>query len=485
MSILKKPVSFTGMTDEEIKAIPLTQLTEHEFQWLKQQAQEKQKEESKAILFGKKMFVVYKGDIYHNNNGVWINVNKTYIKQDLITNYIKGVIRNVLAITKTSELNNTYSEFMMDAVTKALVTDKDIDKNISVFKNGYYDLNQKKFIETDVLPFSLNQKTYEWSETAKSDVGERFIKALADKDEDKRQLILEIIGSCFFPQNPSIFAILHSAHSTSGKGTIIDWIRAATGSVRELDYKNILEGSNQFSTGALKGTDAVFFDELPAIFTKGTSETIKRIADSKEMMEVELKGVDRQMVINSATVVATTNKNVSFYDFDDALAKRVVFISLGLNKSGKYEFTPAEINELLNDPQSIQMLARLAINAFQSVFDSSEIRNQRFSLTQEHHDWIESKKINNNANVEEVISKSRELSDAIQGQEDFITNDMLANAYALSGISFQEKHYTARIFKNDFIDFLTKQKHNVREVSKTIKGKTFRGIEINWYKENN
>ncbi|WP_204282717.1 hypothetical protein, partial [Goekera deserti] len=85
----------------------------------------------------------------------------TYIKQDLITNYIKGVIRNVLAITKTSELNNTYSEFMMDAVTKALVTDKDIDKNISVFKNGYYDLNQKKFIETDVLPFSLNQKTYE------------------------------------------------------------------------------------------------------------------------------------------------------------------------------------------------------------------------------------------------------------------------------------------------------------------------------------
>ncbi|MCS5736392.1 hypothetical protein N1032_21890 [Herbiconiux sp. CPCC 203386] len=130
----------------------------------------------------------------------------------------------------------------------------------------------------------------------------------------------------------------------------------------------------------------MFFDELPALFTKGTSETIKRIADSKEMMEVELKGVDRQMVINSATVVATTNKNVSFYDFDDALAKRVVFISLGLNKSGKYEFTPAEINELLNDPQSIQMLARLAINAFQSVFDSSEIRNQRFSLTQEHHD---------------------------------------------------------------------------------------------------
>ncbi|MCS5736391.1 hypothetical protein [Herbiconiux daphne] len=81
--------------------------------------------------------------------------------------------------------------------------------------------------------------------------------------------------------------------------------------------------------------------------------------------------------------------------------------------------------------------------------------------------------------MEEVISKSRELSDAIQGQEDFITNDMLANAYALSGISFQEKHYTARIFKNDFIDFLTKQKHNVREVSKNIKGKTFRGIEIN------
>uniref|UniRef100_UPI001C949B86 hypothetical protein n=1 Tax=Modestobacter marinus TaxID=477641 RepID=UPI001C949B86 len=64
----------------------------------------------------------------------------------------------------------------------------------------------------------------------------------------------------------------------------------------------------------------------------------------------------------------------------------VVFISLGLNKSGKYEFTPAEINELLNDPQSIQMLARWAINSFQRVFNSTEIRNQRFSLTKEHHD---------------------------------------------------------------------------------------------------
>ncbi|MCS5736966.1 hypothetical protein [Herbiconiux daphne] len=77
-----------------------------------------------------------------------------------------------------------------------------------------------------------------------------------------------------------------------------------------------------------------------------------------------------------------------------------------------------------------------------------------------------------------MISKSRELNDAVQGQEEFISNDMMTNAYTMSGIGFQEKHYTARIFKNDFMDFLTKQKHNVREVSKCIKGKTYRGIEI-------
>ncbi|MEX5297129.1 hypothetical protein QYM41_17815, partial [Kocuria sp. CPCC 205268] len=103
-----------------------------------------------------------------------------------------------------------------------------------------------------------------------------------------------------------------------------------------------------------------------------------------KFQEIEGKNVNQEQVINSSTIYALTNKNVSFYDFDDALAKRIIYVNMMLNKDGKYSFTTSEIEELIENQASLQMLAREAINAYQAVFIKDGIRNTKFSLTKEH-----------------------------------------------------------------------------------------------------
>ncbi|MFW3388640.1 UNVERIFIED_CONTAM: hypothetical protein RF648_21900, partial [Kocuria sp. CPCC 205274] len=119
---------------------------------------------------------------------------------------------------------------------------------------------------------------------------------------------------------------------------------------------------------AIKNADTVFFDELPQSMDKGSAEKIKAFADSKKFQEIEGKNVNQEQVINSSTIYALTNKNVSFYDFDDALAKRIIYVNMMLNKDGKYSFTTSEIEELIENQASLQMLAKEDINAYQAVF---------------------------------------------------------------------------------------------------------------------
>lgn len=426
---------------------------------------------------------LYKGEFYHLNNGIWTNINKEVGKDSLVDNYIKSLIRKAYPDGDVSQNLNKFYELKETTVTDGRINDKDINRYISVFKNGYYDLKQGKFVETNQIPFSINQKKYDWNENATNEIAERFINEMAGSDQDKRKLILEIIGSSFFSHNPSIFAIFHSSHSTSGKGSIVEWIRAATGGLRELRRDEVFEGSNRFAMSAIKNADTVFFDELPQSMDKGSAEKIKAFADSKKFQEIEGKNVNQEQVINSSTIYALTNKNVSFYDFDDALAKRIIYVNMMLNKDGKYSFTTSEIEELIENQASLQMLARLAINAYQAVFIKDGIRNTKFSLTKEHFEWIESKKIANNSMVEDIIDRSFEFKKALEDKEDFFPTSLLKQAYDDSKIWEIEKKYSFKAFKHDFIDYLSKQKHDVNDGQKWFNNKNNKGLIVKWYEE--
>lgn len=315
------------------------------------------------------------------------------------------------------ELELAYKQFMMDATLNGGIDDRDINQNVAVFTNGFYDLDQKKFIKSTKLPFTLSQKPYDYDEKAKHDIAEQFIDKVSGEDKTKRQLLLEIIGSAFFSHNPSIFAILHSEHSTSGKGTLVELIRSITSSVRELDYNGTLEGRSQFGLGALSGTDCAFFDELPEIFGKGTSEKIKGLADTKNVIEIEEKGKNRRPVINSTTLIGLTNKNIVFDNFDNAMSMRIIYFNNSLNDDGKYFFNEKEIKSMLTDKSSYQYIAKLAIEAYQKAFDSGKARNLKFTLTKEHFDWVENQMSAVEDMIEYAMSKNQELNNLIQARE--------------------------------------------------------------------
>ncbi|MCS5736479.1 UNVERIFIED_CONTAM: hypothetical protein RF648_18400 [Kocuria sp. CPCC 205274] len=84
----------------------------------------------------------------------------------------------------------------------------------------------------------------------------------------------------------------------------------------------------------------------------------------------------------------------------------------------------------------------------------------------------------NNDLVKEVVDADDILSRAIEDKEEFISNATLQNAYEISKVKENNPKFTFQAFKNDFMDYLSKQKHTVMNDVKKIGGKTYRGFKI-------
>lgn len=423
---------------------------------------------------------IYKAEYYHLNNNIWKNVSREMGTKELTNNYLAGLVKRRDELDDSGKIAAAAFVLKADLALNHVVQSKDINKNIAVFKNGYFDLETKSFVPNKI-PFTTSQKTYDWNDKVKNDLMERFINELSGNDKAKRKLLLEVIGSAFFPHNPSVFTILHSNHSTSGKGSIIEIVKSATKSSRELKDSQVFGVSNRFAMSAIKGVDSVFFDELPMVIDKETTKTIKSFADSKSEQEIEGKGTNQEAVNNSPTIIALTNKELFFHDLDNALEKRLIYLNIEMNKDGVYLFNTKEITQLINNEEGLQYLASEAIKAYAEVFHKDGIRNMKFSLTQEHNDWIESKRLMNNDLVKEVVDADDILSRAIEDKEEFISNATLQNAYEISKVKENNPKFTFQAFKNDFMDYLSKQKHTIMNDVKKIGGKTYRGFKIKWY----
>lgn len=413
------------------------------------------------------------------DKGRWVNLNKKYNKQQLVDDYIKGLIRHQRGgVASIRDVNETYNEMRQDTAFYSTVAPHAINQEKIVFENGYYDYEGFHECERDKMEFSPFQIQRDFKEEVNDENKVKdFLLKFSGRDERKYKLLIEIAGAALIPDSMSIMPILYSSHSTSGKGTYVDLLSKMVGYQNrgQIDHSKFFGASSNFPLSAIKGKTLATMDELPHQLDTKASEKIKEYVDSKKFLFIERKGTNSEEILNTPTIIATTNKLVNIHNVDDAIKKRIIFVECTMNSDGKREFTSEQIRDMLNDEEGISWLINKACKAIFGVKEKTGIRNERFTATADtlkYWSHIETGSV-----VIDVIEKSNILSNLFDNKVDFWANGDLKDAFNNWKVENPEEKVSFAGFKRELQNYFSAK--NLGTVMETRKAEG-RGVEIQW-----
>lgn len=437
----------------------------------------------------------YNGNFYKYNfkDNIWYNLTDLVGTNQLptIAETLKHELREVLiskydcenvsfAAAKTIALN-ILSKIVSDSINFKHET----NDNDAIFTNGIYDIETKKFYKNDnskitVLPFSPYQIKFNYNEKAKPvKLVDELFDSFNSNDKLTRKAILQFIGSCLFPHNPSVFFILYSKHSTSGKGTIIEIIKRLI-TASSINTDKFFKNTNQFALSGLQDANAAYFNELPEHVSKDVNEKIKDLADSSSSLVIEKKGTNQQEIKNTHSWFATTNKMLNIHIPESALKKRIIWVELTLNKgSNELKFSMHQIKELLRSKESMEYIIKLAIDEYQKIYGGA--RNANWALPQSNTEfWLTP--IEENKAVD-IMMEMNEFEYIVTQKCNFVTNDMINKMLAEYKLrNPHERSFSTSAFKKSLRIYLEHLgcETEIPKIPKKINGHSKRGLEIIW-----
>lgn len=219
--------------------------------------------------------------VYH-----WDNESKRYIRfrsKETLTNVLNSYAYEVYGsgvdIVKT-QLDSTVNKMLYSFIPK-LSAELEFPKLSSemqvFFKNGYYDFQQRNFVETDTSGyFHIFSLPFEYDASAKSPrIFDKMLTAMFDNDRVKKKLAYQIIGA-ILSNVPLKYVFLLQGVSNGGKSTFAECIVRHFGE-DEVKFLGVMDEVTESSVKSFKKYfKLLYIDEVPqSKWTKGTVSYIK------------------------------------------------------------------------------------------------------------------------------------------------------------------------------------------------------------------
>lgn len=432
----------------------------------------------------------YNNDTYYLNESTnqWVNLSQQYPKDTDMAAALKGLIENELIYAgetdyTTAQLGNLYTRIKSAYLTQAYVSPESINQEQIVFTNGY--VNEDGWFETTSIPFTPYQIPMAYNpKVAEHPLMKRFLDEI-QTDNAQRKLMLKCLATGLTPKNWSVMPIFYSAHSTSGKGTMIELTQRIIGvkALGRVDGNKWLgKSSSNFALSNIISKTMVVMDELPEVMDANATDILKNYVDDKQFTLVEQKGIDAQQILNTQTFIATTNNPLNFYKTDDAIRQRIIYIPFDMNADGTSKFTYEEIKELKTAPAVEYLLHRMVVE-FQDLLKTPGKRNERFELTTKNTDVWHS--IESDSSVERALEMNKDFAnnwDAKTTDYPFsylkeIARLVIPNVGETSALQLFKKELTAYV--------AAKHLGTVIPYRTKVNGKEVKGLRITWTEENN
>lgn len=178
------------------------------------------------------------------------------------------------------------------------------DSNFIAFRNGLYDIKNKKLVEYSPNHIITNMIPWDYNPNAKSDLVVQTLEKISCHDDKIYNLLFEIIGYCLYRRNELGKFFILTGSGSNGKSTYLDIIRTALGlnNVAALDMNELNE---RFKTAEIAGKLVNVGDDISDGYINDTSMLKKLVTG--EALTVERKGLDPFQFENYSKLLFSAN----------------------------------------------------------------------------------------------------------------------------------------------------------------------------------
>lgn len=244
----------------------------------------------KPVFFSGTHFLFDKFAVFLKNNHHIIRINdQLHLYKDGI--YISGN-REIEAVmlNHLPQLNKTKRQEVL-AYLDILIRDETqpSSPNFIAFRNGIYNITDDSFIPFSPEYIITNMIPWDWNPNAYFELTDQILNNISVHDEAVRNLLEEMVGSCFYRSNALAGgkAFILTGTGANGKSTFLDMVKMLLGrnNLSVLDLKKL---NDRFSTVMMFGKIANIGDDISDEFVVDTAE-FKKIVTGQSI-DAEHKG---------------------------------------------------------------------------------------------------------------------------------------------------------------------------------------------------
>ena len=265
----------------------------------------------------KNMKYIENSGFFEYQHGVWINIPDTQVK---------GYADELLGRYAT---NARMTAIMHFAKARQLCDDVMNNQSVVNLQNGVLLPNEGcKFVPHDPSFLSTIQLPFAYDPKAKCDLWRKFIFDVMDGDGNKMQLLQEIGGYVFWPDNGLEKCFFLIGDGGNGKGVFMDTIRDVFGR----DNCSALPLSSfggQFDPIMLQYSLVNFASET-RVDLRGNIERIKEVTSGNDIIAAH-KGVDAIKFSPRCKLITSCNDFFNTGDITHALMRRMCFVNFKKN----------------------------------------------------------------------------------------------------------------------------------------------------------
>ena len=328
----------------------------------------------KPVFFKGTAFLFDKFAVFLKNNHHIIRINnQLHLYQDGI--YISGIANiEAVMIQHLPQLSRSKRQEVL-AYLDILIRDNTspATPNFIAFRNGIYDVLTDNF-----LPFSpdyvlTNIIPWDWNPNAYFSLTDEILNNISVHDSAVRNLLEEMIGSCFYRSNALAGgkAFILTGTGANGKSTFLDMVKTLLGrhNISVLDLKKL---NDRFSTVMMFGKVANIGDDISDEFVVDTAE-FKKIVTGQSI-DAEHKGQPKFNFDPYCKLLFSANSIPRIGKGRDsgAILRRLVIVPFNA------KFTPDSpdykpfIGEELQSQESMEYLLQLGLKGLKRVLESRQ-----------------------------------------------------------------------------------------------------------------
>ena len=271
-----------------------------------------------------------------------------------------------------------------------------------LFKNGIYDLEEKKLLPHSPEYVISNQIPWDYNPNAYSEIVDKTLNKLACNDHQIRTLIEECIGYCFYRDSKLGKCFILTGEKNNGKSTFIFMLNNLLGddNYSSVDITNL---ARELDIASLANKLANIKDDIADNYMDGLNVSLfKQVATGNRCRGKFLYN-DPFDFYPYATLIFSANSIPRIKDPTGAVTKRMVIIPFNaIFTSDDPDYDPF-INEKLCQPECMEYLVKIGIDALIKV-----IMRNGFSDCDASDKEMEIYKVNNDSVLSFILEYGSE-----------------------------------------------------------------------------